>query len=124
MDLEAEQERKRVFEEQYKKDVRDVAIRNAQKQAAEMSGLQKLRAVNRARRLQEGDPEQPNFFRKFSEYTQKNLAKREANLQRTKEMRETAQKMKEERLIKQQEAREDRIGRTQARKPFGRTSWH
>ena len=85
--LQAEAERQRVFAEQFKKDSFEVAISKAKKEAAEKSGLQKLRATNRLRNLQKQEGQPGNAFEKLREYTQRNLAKREENLKRTAEMR-------------------------------------
>ena len=85
--LQAEAERQRVFAEQFKKDSFEVAIAKAKKEAAEKSGLQKLRATNRLRNLQKQEGQPGNAFERLREYTQRNLAKREENLERTAEMR-------------------------------------
>ncbi len=96
--LEASLQKKQIFEEEYKKDSLEVAKREAKKSAAEMSGLRKLRAINRSRRLTETGKSPGSFFSKVSEYTQKNIAKRQENLKGTAELREQAQKMKEEKV--------------------------
>ena len=97
MQREVDFERKRVFQEEYLKNAKAVAIGQAKKEAASKSGIQKLRAENRLRRLQDPDSSNPsNFFANFSAYTQKNIAKREENLKRTKAIREEAEKMKGE----------------------------
>jgi len=96
--LEASLQKKQIFEEEFKKNALEVAKREAKKSAAEMSGLKKLQAINRARRLTETGQSPGSFFEKFSEYTQKNIAKRQENLKRTAELREQAQKMKEKKV--------------------------
>jgi len=88
---------KQVFQEEFEKNALKVAISRAKKDAAKKSGIQKLQAQNRLRRLQEpGSNDPSNFFNKFSSYTQKNLARTEENKKRTAEMREAAEKMREE----------------------------
>lgn len=119
LQLEAEQQRRLIFQEEFKKNALEVARAKAKKDAAKLSGLQKLRAVNRARRLTETGKEPGSMFSKLSEYTQKNLAKREENLKRTEEMREMAKKIREEKLAEQRKLREERMSRNLTRKPFG-----
>ena len=110
--LEAEWERRKIFEEEYRKNAREVAIAKARKEAAELSGLQKLRATNRLRHLQDPSNTNPgSFFSKLSEYTQKNLAKTEERLKRTSEIREQAEKMKKERMDQIQMQREGRLNK-------------
>lgn len=100
MQREVDFQRKQVFQEEFKKNALEVAKAKAKKEAAEKSGLQKFRAMNRARNLEKSGQSPDNFFTKFSEYTQRNLAKREENLKRTEEMRNEAKKMREEGTIK------------------------
>lgn len=110
--IQAEQERQLAFEEEFKKNAKTVAIIRAKKDAAKLSGLQKLRAVERARRLENQNPEtQPNALRKLSEYTQRNMARRDANLKRTQEVRAAAKEMKDQRLVKEQALRFQRMNR-------------
>ena len=115
--LEADVQRQQIFEEEFKKNALLVAQSQAKKQAAELSGLRKLRAMNRVRTLKE-PKSSDSFFSKLAEHTQRNLAKREENLERTKEIRTEAKKMRDERLIKQQELRESRMARS---KPFAKS---
>ncbi len=119
--FEAKVQEKQIFEQQFKKDALEVSRSRAMKEAAEKSGLQKLRAVNRARRLTEsGDTNQGTMFSKLSEMTQRNIAKREQNLKRTQEMRDTAKKMREDRMQKQVQERQQRMSRAnQRRSTFG-----
>ncbi len=84
--LEAEVERKRVLEEEVRKNMLQLAIGKAKKDAAQLSGLQKHRAENRLRNLQ-NPKTQMGFFGKLAEYTQRNIARREENLRRTEEMK-------------------------------------
>lgn len=120
LQLQAEVERKIAFEEEFKKNARLVAIAKAKKEAAEKSGIQKLRAMERVNRLKQGSSEPGSFFDKLSAYTQRNLAKREENLKRTAEARDVAKKMREQNLAEQQRMRQERMIRSQER-PFGKT---
>ncbi len=119
--FEASIQEKQIFEQEFKKNALEVARSRAMKDAAEKSGLQKLRATNRARRLTEsGDTNQGTMFSKLSAMTQRNMANREQNLKRTKEMRDTAKKMREDRLQKQVNDRQENAFRTnQRRTSFG-----
>ena len=110
MQREVDFERQRVFQAEFKKNALEIAIGQAKKDAASKSGLQKLRSLNRLRRLNEPNATDPaNFFANFSAYTQRNLAKREENLKRTKVMREEAKKIREEDMKKRMEQRQNRI---------------
>lgn len=119
LQLQAEVEGRIAFEEEYKKNAKIVAIAKAKRDAASKSGLQKMRAEDRARRLQESGSEPGSFFDKMATYTQKNLAKREENLKRTAEARDAAKKMRDQKLTEQQRQRVGRMSNTQAR-PFNR----
>lgn len=116
MQREIDFERKRVFQEEFKKNALEVAKAQAKKDAANKSGIQKLRASNRLRRLNEPNATDPaNFFANFSAYTQRNLAKREENMKRTQAMREDAKKMVEE--------KKGSNTNPQIRKPFSGTGF-
>ncbi len=109
MQREVDFKAKQIFQEEFQKNALNIAIGKAKKEAASKSGMQKLQAQNRLRRLQEPGANDPsNFFNKFSAYTQKNIARREENMKRTAEGREDAKKMREEKGLVQ----------TQGRKPF------
>lgn len=112
---EANTQRLLIFNEEFRKDSLEVVRRKAKQDAAKLSGLQKLRAVNRARRLT--DPSS-SFFGKMSQFTQKNIAKREENIKRTEEMRMEAKKMREDKLAEQQRSRQERMSGSV--KPFER----
>ena len=93
--------KKQIFQDEFRKNALEVARAQAKKEAAKASGLQKLRATNRLRRLNETNAENPgNYLSKFAEYTQKNLAKREENMKRTEAMRSEGKKIKEESMNK------------------------
>lgn len=99
--FEANVKQKMIFEEEFKKNAFEVAKARAYKEAAEKSGLQKLRATNRARNLANNSNQDPgSFFAKLQEYTHKTKARREENLKRTAEMRKEAEKIRNERLQK------------------------
>ncbi len=110
--LEAEVRARQIYEEDYKKHTLYMAKAQAHKDAAEKSGIAKLRATSRARTLDEGNLPPGSFFDKLRDYTQKNKAKTEANLKRTAEMREAGKKIQQERLGK------NRLTSI-PRKPFG-----
>jgi len=103
--LEARMQQQQIFEEEFKKNALEVAKAKAKKQAANLSGLQKLRALNRARNLTESGQNPSSFLSKLAEYTQKNLAKREENLKRTAELRAMAKQMREQKLAERQAGR-------------------
>lgn len=106
---------KQVFQEEFQKNALNIAIGKAKKDAAEKSGMKKLQAQNRLRRLQEPGANDPsNFFNKFSSYTQKNMARREENMKRTEEVRKEAKKMRDEKGVTQT---------PQIRKPFQPSSF-
>lgn len=87
---EADLHRLEVFKEEFQKRAKKVAEFKATKDADEKSGLQKLRAVSRARDLSQEGPPPGSFFEKFSNFTKKNIANRERNLEKTKLMQDTA----------------------------------
>ncbi|KKN65944.1 hypothetical protein LCGC14_0476470 [marine sediment metagenome] len=98
MQLEVDFEKKRIFQEEFRKNALEVAKAQAKKEAAEKSGIQKMRAQNRLRNLNKNQTAPGSAFGKFAEYTQKNLARREENMKRTQEMREEARKTREEKI--------------------------
>ncbi len=99
---EVDRERQKIFEEQFKKNSLEVAKKKAYKDAAQKSGIQKLRAETRVRRLNEQSsaPEPGTWREKMRDYTAKNIARREENLKRTEEIRSEAEKIKLQRLNK------------------------
>ncbi len=100
INIEVETERKRIFEEELKKNSLEVATARAKKDAARLSGIQKLRAQNRVRNLNRNDQAPGSFFSKMSEYTQKNLARTEENKKRVASLRADAKTINEDRLNK------------------------
>ena len=92
--IEAEVEKKRVFEEEFRKNIFDIVKGKAKKEAAEKSGLQKLRAMNRVRNLEKLEKNPSGFLGKLSEYTQRNIAKKEERLQRTTELKQALEEEK------------------------------
>ena len=118
LQFEANIEKKRVFEEEFKKHATDIAIGKAKEDAARLSGMQKLRATNRLRNLSNADQNPGSFFEKLGEYTKKNMARREENLKRTEMMRQEAEKIKQGRV-------QPRMGHLNSapRKAFGGSTW-
>ena len=84
---EAKMQQQIAFEEEFAKRAKDVAVARAKKDAARLSGYQKMQAENRLRNLNRNDQKPDSWFSKFSEYTQKNMAKRDENLKATEERR-------------------------------------
>lgn len=116
---EARAHKLQIMEEEFRKNSLLVAEAHAKKEAATKSGLQKLRATNRARNLANPQMASPgSLFEKLGEYTQKNLAKREDNLKKTAEMRKVAEEMKIERAVKMKKEREERMTRSNSRVPL------
>ncbi len=115
----AEAERRLIFEQEFKKGALEVARARAKKEAAQASGLQRLRATSRARNLSQSNPSPGSFFEKMREYTLKNKANRDRNLENTKVMREEAAKLQQERM---QQRRSPSANPPQAMRPkaFGR----
>ncbi len=89
-------ESKRIFQEEYAKHAREIAIGNAKRDAAKASGIQKLRHQNRLRNLQSNTQAPGSLFSRMAEYTQKNLAKTEERKKRTAALREDAKNLKEQ----------------------------
>lgn len=107
----ADNQRLITFKEEFGKNAKEVAIAQAKKDAAELSGLRKLRATNRARNLSHQVPQPGTFFEKMSDWTKKNKARMHENLARTAELRATAEKERREKLqgkITERESRMDR----------------
>ena len=113
MQREVDFQKKQVFQEEFKKNALEIAIGQAKKDAAKKSGMQKLRAQNRLRNLQKNNMAPGSIFSRFSEYTQRNLARREENMKASEERMGEAKKMREERLQQNPENRQN------PRKPFG-----
>lgn len=112
MRLETAVRARQIYEEDYKKHTLYMAKAQAHKDAAEKSGIAKLRATSRARTLDEGNLPPGSFFDKLRDYTQKNKARMEVNLKRTAEMRKAGKKIQEERLTGNRQS-------SLVRKPFG-----
>lgn len=106
-----------VFKEEFRKNALEVEKAKAKKEAATLSGLRKLRAMNRARRLTEPSN---SFMSKFSGFTQANIARREENIKRTTELREAAKKMREDDKVKREQGRATNIARSSG---FGKSTW-
>lgn len=94
----ADAQRLITFKEEFGRNAKEVAIVQAKKEAAELSGLRKLRATNRVRNLSHQVPQPGTFFEKMSVWTKKNKARMHENLARTAELRATAEKERREKL--------------------------
>ena len=120
---EAENHRKIEFAAAFREDAFRVAKSKAKKDAAKLSGLQKLRAINRARRLDETGTDPNSFFSKLSAHTQRNMQRTEENKKRTVEIRAAAQQMKDEKMDNNINQRQQRMVNSGVRKPFGGTGF-
>jgi len=120
MQNEADMEAQIVFNQEFKAGALEVAKAKAHRDASKLSGVQKLRAMNRSRRLTEPG-NKGNIMGRFSAFTQTNIQKREENMKRTLEIQNEAKKMREEGLAKQQQERQDKILTNQNRNGFGST---
>lgn len=128
MRLEAAEHGRQVFEEEFQKNAKEIAIGQAKKRAAETSGIHKLRATNRLRNMESDQRSPVGVLAKLSQHTQRNLAKREENIKRTEELRETAKQMREDELAKRKTNGEPGMGNS-VRKPFAgrdenRSTWY
>lgn len=112
----ADRERLVVFEQEFKKNAKEVAIAQAKKEAAELSGLQKLRATNRARNLSSNEQIPGSFFEKLGDFTRKNKTRMQENLKRTAEMRKVAEEEKNKKFA-------GRMSNSSSQKSFGRPNW-
>lgn len=81
------------LERELKVQALEVAKIKAKKDAERLTGLGKLRAIKRVQNLEEN--KKPALGR-FSEYINRNLARREKNMKNTKQIREEVGRMKEE----------------------------
>ncbi len=115
----ADAQRRMAFREAFSENAKVVAISEAKREAAELSGLRKLRATSRARDLSHGGPEPGTFFEKLSDFTKKNKARMRENLERTKEVRAVAEKQKKESMEKKIFNRESRS----SGRPLEKTTW-
>ncbi len=114
-------QKRQIFEDKYREDLLEVSKAKALKEASELSGLRKLRAMNRLRNLDAQDSAPPiSFFEKLSEYTKKNVARREENLQRTEMLRKVAEEDKEKRYNENIQTSQQRGMRGQL---FGKSTW-
>ncbi len=109
---EVDMERRRIFEEQFKIQALEAAKKRAYKDAARLSGMQKLRAENRLRRLNESSsvPMPGSFFEKLRDYTTKNIARREENLKRTEEVRKQVETLRQGKIIKMNQRKNSGFG--------------
>jgi len=80
------------FEKAFKESALKAARIKAQRDAANKTGLAKLRAMGRAKDLE--NPNRRGNLSKLSEYMAKNIARREQNLEKTKMLKEEAEKQR------------------------------
>ena len=116
----ADAQRLIAFREAFSQNAKEVAIAQAKKEAAEMSGLRKLRATSRVRNLSHGGPAPGTFFEKLGDFTKKNKARMRENLERTKEIRAVAETQKKDQL---QKKISDRIDRTNPSRTIDNCTW-
>ena len=90
---ETEMEARLVFEKEMRQKSLELAIGKAKKDAATKSGYRRFQAENRLRNLNNPKSSE-GFFGKMREYTQRNIAKREQNLQRTSELKNISNNQK------------------------------
>jgi len=111
MELEAKVHERIAYEKAFRENAKIVAEANAKKRAAESSGIQKLRAMNRVRNLASNRQAPGGPFSRIAEYTQRNLANREENIKRTKEIRSAALKERQDKLANVKVERQSRMTR-------------
>jgi hypothetical protein len=109
--FEAEIQKRQIFQEEFRKNAFEVAKAQAFKEAAQKSGLAKLRAANRASRLNENNIEPGSFFDRLKSLTEKNKLRTTENMKRTAEMRKMGREMEQERLNNMRMLREERLAR-------------
>lgn len=100
------------FEKSFRENARNVAIARAKKEAAKASGYQKLKAQERLSRLKQSDANEPmNVFAKLRDHTQRNMARRDENMQRTEDRMKVAKEIRDKKLVDQQNLRSGRVNR-------------
>ena len=87
LDSELREQERKEYEKQYRKASEEAILIRAKRDALEKSGLAKLRATQIVANA--GKPA-PSALSKLSTYTRQNMARREANLQKTELMRKAA----------------------------------
>ncbi len=97
---EAQVERLDIYEEELRRNAFEVVKIRAKNEALNSSGLQKLRQVARVSDLENRQPAPGSFLEKLRNHTQKNLANRDRNLQKTAKLRKTALEIKKENQVK------------------------
>jgi hypothetical protein len=80
------------YEKAFRVAAKKAAIIKAQRDAGKSTGLAKLRAMKRVENLQSGNK---LLLPKLSEYINRNLKRREENLERTKMLKAEAEKLKQ-----------------------------
>lgn len=107
---------KQALEKAFMDSARKASRIKAQRDANKLTGLAKLRAVNRAQILKE-PRDRP--LSKLAEFMQRNRARREANLERTDILRKEAMKMRQEKMSNAQVRKPlSKSGFSKSTKPF------
>lgn len=96
-------------EQQSKMTAADIAQNRILRDTSEKQGIQRLRAINRA--SINPDLNEGSFYNKLSDYTRKNIARREENIRKTQRLRDEARKMREQQLKERQMERDQRMKR-------------
>ena len=95
---EAEMNQRLIYEQEYKKAALKASIIRAKQEAEKKTGYAKLKALDMAERL--GQPRKPGMMSRLHEYTQANLARGDANIQRTAKLKEAIRQQETERQMK------------------------
>lgn len=111
MQKEARMQQQIMFQEEYKKRALEVAKIKAQQDAERLSGYAKIKAMNKVMNLE--NPRPANALSNLAEYTQRNLAKTQERLERTRVLRQVAMQERQ----KQMQSKNNGF-----RKPFGNTN--
>ena len=89
LQVQARVEQKRIFEEEYRKKALEMAKVKAMSDAERLTGYRKFQAINRVVNLEQG-ANAPGGLSKLAEYTQRNLARTQQRMEKTKVLREAA----------------------------------
>lgn len=117
----ADAEKLMAFKEAFASNAKEVAIAQAKKDAAELSGLGQLRAINRSRNLQDQPPVPGTFYEKLSDFTKKNKLRMQQNMEKTNEKRQVAGFQKEQRQQNNVKQREERLQNSSGLR--GKSTW-
>lgn len=92
---EARETQQLIYEQEFRKASLKAGMIKARRDAEKKTGLAKLRAINK---LHASGRPRSGFFARLHEYTQANMAAREANLKKTQAIKKAVQEDKEIRL--------------------------